>query len=276
MKFSLKTKRPIDLLIHLSIMAGIALILIMLLFNVYLPSTTNHGESITVPDVVGFSTEDLDEFLLKRNLRYEISDSIYSNQYPPLTVLQQFPKPGAKVKENRKIYISINREEPPKISMPDLTIGSLKNAEAVLESFELKRGQIIYEPDLALNRVLEQHYQGKPVEPGTKLPKGSVIDLVVGDGLGKSNFIIDNFVGMPLDEAKTGIAGQNLRVGTIINENEASEENGIVMRQFPEAGEKVRIGQTVDLWITPRDSVSINEERQIFNESQERDESTGS
>ena len=118
---------------HVFLIVILGLLLLLSFFYIYLPISTNHGETVTVPDLEGIDFEDLDEFLLKRDLRYEVSDSSYSGKYPPMAVLLQFPKAGAKVKENRKIYITLNRVNPPTTAMPDLTIGSLRNAEAVLE-----------------------------------------------------------------------------------------------------------------------------------------------
>ena len=109
------------------------------------------------------SLSDMNNFLGKRDFRYEVSDSGYSSVYPPLTILKQYPKPGAYVKENRKIYLTVKAKEPQKVKMPnDLIDGSLKNAELVLRSYGLKRGEIKYKPDLAANAVLEQWYNGSP------------------------------------------------------------------------------------------------------------------
>ena len=100
---------------------GIGVLLILFFFYVYLPTTTNHGESITVPDLEGVNVEDLDRFLLERDLRFEVlEDSGFSTDYPPHTVLKQFPLPNSKVKENRKIYITLNSTNPPEVRMPDL------------------------------------------------------------------------------------------------------------------------------------------------------------
>src|SRR5882672_5848295 len=92
--------------------AAIALFTLMVIgilyFYIYLPNSTNHGDSITVPDLAGMKFEDLEEFLKKYDLRFEVEDSVYHEEYPPLTVLRQFPKAGATVKQNRIIYVSIN------------------------------------------------------------------------------------------------------------------------------------------------------------------------
>ncbi|MEQ8811494.1 MAG: PASTA domain-containing protein, partial [Imperialibacter sp.] len=114
-----------DVLIQLALMVAIAVVFLLGFFYVYLPNTTNHGETITVPDLEGIPLDELDEFLTDRNLRFEINkDSGFSSQYPALAVLKQFPLPNSKVKENRKIYISLNAKEPPKVRMPQLVDGS--------------------------------------------------------------------------------------------------------------------------------------------------------
>ena len=72
-----------ELLIQLLAILGAVTLLVLFFFYVYLPATTNHGETLTVPNLIGLSYEELDEFLIKRNLRYEVTpDSSYSAKFP--------------------------------------------------------------------------------------------------------------------------------------------------------------------------------------------------
>src|SRR5690606_2536033 len=130
----------------------------------------------------------------------EINDSAYSEDHPPLTVLKQYPHAGAKVKEGRNISISINRLTPPTVPVPNLVDGSVVNADAVLKSNELRRGKIelVSGP---FNVVKEMKYQGQVIEASERVPKGSVIDLVVMDG-GSKNFEAPDFTGKELEDAK--------------------------------------------------------------------------
>ncbi|MGK7394220.1 MAG: PASTA domain-containing protein [Candidatus Cyclobacteriaceae bacterium M3_2C_046] len=253
-----------DVLIHLGIISGLGVILIILFFYVYLPYTTNHGESITLPDLEGIPYEEINEFLTSRDLRYEVrADSGYSDQYPPLAVLDQHPDAGSQVKENRKIYLTLNAQQPPLVEMPKLVEGSMKNAETTLKNIGLEVGELKYEPNLFENVVLDQLYKGNSVEAGTQIPKGSAIDLVIGDGLGKQVFEMPDLVGREFDEAEVYIAGVRLEVGSILNEEAEDEFTGIIMKQIPEAGSNVRSGELVDLWVgnLPRyDSLNTEEE----------------
>lgn len=268
--------------LHLLTMLGIGIGLILFFFYVYLPVTTNHGESITVPDLEGISHDDLDEFLLERNLRYEIlTDSGFSTKFPALAVLKQFPLANSKVKENRKIYLTLNSTRPPSVKMPNLVDGSVKNAQLVLRSKDLFLGKIRYVPDLAANAVIEQKLNGKNIEENELIPKGSKIDLVVGDGLGRQDFEAPDLLGLNFEDAEFAIIASGLKVGNIryadegySSELEISPEGdstyrniqhppGAVFRQRPRAEDKIRIGQSVDLWIVNEveiDSLS-NEQR---------------
>lgn len=256
------------LLFHTLIVIVLAGAMVAGFFYIYLPATTNHGETITVPNLEGIPLEELDEFLTKRSLRYEVnSDSGFSSQYPPLAVLKQFPMPHSKVKENRKIYISLNAKEPPKVRMPQLVDGSVKNAYVVLKSYDLLVGDIRYESDLALNAVLRQLYNGKIIKEGEYVPKGAKIDLVAGDGLGNQVFNVPDLIGLTYEDAEFSIIGSGLKVGDIYYEPEGIaqikvegadgtvtyEEKvmplGTIFKQSPSSERRIKIGQYIDLWM---------------------------
>lgn len=261
---------------NLGIAAGIVAVLALVYFYIYLPSTTNHNESITVPDLYGMKLEELDEFLGKYHLRYEIEDSIYSEEFPPLTVLRQFPKANATVKENRMIYISVNQILPPTVPLPDLanpaSPSSRINAEAVLRSNGLK-STVRYEPSPFFNLVKEMQFDGQKVEAGTRVPKGSLIRLIVGDGTGPADFRIGDLVGDQLETAKFKLAGWNLHLGRIEIPDDV-DTTGVetyVYKQVPAAGDSVRVGDPVDIWIAPKDYVPVEEGEENASDEVEAD-----
>lgn len=274
----LKERSWMAFLIHLGFIGFVVVALILIFFFMYLPSTTRHGETVTVPNLEGMSLLEMDNFLKKRQLNYEVSDSNFVEKLPPLTILKQYPLHGAHVKEKRKIYLTVNQNQPNFITMPDLIDGSLKNAELVLKSYGLKRGEIRYKPDLASNAVLDQLFEGEPIAAEAKIRKGSKIDLVVGDGLGRRVFSVPRFIGLPIDEADFSIKGSGLNTGSVIikviDEEKMFElvelakeleidtatiiQSAYVFQQRPEIGEDIRLGQQVDLWV-----VSLDEEDSI-------------
>jgi len=269
-----------SLLIHIALIVSSFILLSLIFFFVYLPSTTNHGEAITVPNLEGMPLEEMDDFLKKRHLNYEVSDSGYSAQFEPLAILKQYPLQGEKVKEGRKIYLTVKAKEPQTVNMPNLIDGSLKNAELVLRSYGLHRGKITYRPDMGVNVILEQWVDGQKINAGDKVQKGSFIDLIVGDGLGQQVFAIPRFIGLPLDEANFSIRASGLNIGSVIIrvvDDEITQQirdltadleidsisiiqSGFVFNQSPMVGEEVRLGEQVDLWVvslTEEDSLDV-------------------
>ncbi len=260
-----------DILIHLGVMAAIVVGLILLFFYWYLPDITNHKETITVPDLQGRHIEEIAGYLSERNLSYEVAiDSGYSGDQQPLTVLKQYPLPTSLVKEKRKIYLTLNANNPPSVKMPRLIDLSIKIARIKLESLGLEVGDISYKPDMAFNAVLKQLKDGKEIDEGTEIFKGQSIDLVIGDGYGKSDFSTPDLIGNQLDEAEFILAGVGLKTGSIIEA--IVEENdtlpmGTIIQQTPEPGDNIRIGEVVDLWVKDYEAYLKEKEEKEDNEA---------
>ena len=125
-------------------------------------------------------------------------------------------------------------------------------------------------------------YNDESIEVGTSVPKGSTIDLVVGDGLGNSTFPTPNFVGLELEEADFSIVGSGLNTGLVMIQvldddaldliiEELNElpvdtvmeiKSGHVYKQRPQIGSEIRLGEQIDLWIASmneEDSLEISE-----------------
>ena len=247
----IRTQTKSDVYLHIGIIICLLLALFLGFFFLYLPASTNHGETVTVPKLKGMTTQELSDYLDDRNLDFEISDCTFIVGAKPLTVLSQYPLDGSLVKEGRKIYITISALNAPQIQMPKLADRSLQSAEQILKSFGLLKGELKYVPDLAEGQVLKQLFNGKEIAPGTMIAKGSKIDLVVGDGLGNQMFDIPNLIGKTLEEATLTIVGSELVMGEVMYDESSDQPAGTVIWQNPSAepGEKIRMGSTIDIKI---------------------------
>ncbi|HAA16243.1 MAG TPA: penicillin-binding protein [Cytophagales bacterium] len=246
----------LDIIKQLVIMGVVVAALVLLFFFVYLPATTNHGESITVPDLVGMPIDEIEDFLSRRDLRFEVlPDSGFSEDYPPLTVLLQEPRAESQVKEGRKIYLTVNVLNPPLVRMPDLTLGSsYDNAKLLLKSQGLRVGNISYRADAAEGTVLEQWYKGKEISANTLVPKGAAIDLVLADGYGDRDFPMPLLKGLSMEEAMFQIDGNELALGGVTYVPDTAGLPGIVVDQFPDPGNGVKVGDEVRIMIYEGDA----------------------
>ena len=102
------------------------------------------------------------------NLRYEVLDSATFNpDFKPLSIIEHVPKAGKKVKDNRKIYLTINPSDFREIEIPKgLTGKTLRQVRPNLVALGFEIGEITEEE----------------IKAGDKIKRKSTIDLVVGDG----------------------------------------------------------------------------------------------
>lgn len=171
----------------------------------WLKSTTNHGDEVSVPNLVGKNSNNAEALLAGTNLKYEVLDSIYKPDVVVGTILAQDPKPsaitGVDVKSGRKIRLRVSKRTM-LVEMPDLIDKSQRFAEGVLRNREF-RYSLDYKPSKeAHGAVLEQLYKGKRIEPGQKIPIGSKIKLVVGRNEVGVLLDLPNLSGLTIVEAK--------------------------------------------------------------------------
>ena len=71
------------------------------------------------------------------------------------------------------------------ITIPDLNGRTKRQAMSQLQSIGFNIGEFTTVRDIGKDVVRGLKFKGKDLKPGEKLPKNSVIDLVVGDGKGR-------------------------------------------------------------------------------------------
>lgn len=219
---------------------------------------TDHNEVKKVPFVVGKNIDAATQQLEAQGFKVEVKDSIYIDSVPKSSVVRQSPEPDATVKAHRTVYLTINRSVAPLVDMPDLRGFSFLSAKLYLQSLGLKLGDTSYRPDIARNSVLEQSYNGKPLDPGTKVSMGSAIDFVLGDGIGNVFMNVPDLVGMTLGEARDYLSSLNVNLGAIVpNGNVTDQDNAFVYKQNPEASQLSATGETIKNKIRPGEVIDV-------------------
>jgi eukaryotic-like serine/threonine-protein kinase len=222
--------------------------------NIY----TQHGSSITIPDVRGKSVPEAKEIFSKAGLQTVAVDSSFEESLPPFSVIDENPKAGAEVKQGRTIYLTVNSGSAPQVQMPDLKDASLKQAQLILNSYGLRVGKLSYQPDIAQNAVLDQLIDGHHVDAGTMLSKNTTIDLVLGTGQTESDTDVPNLFGLTLQEARFVLAGSSLNLGEIFSDKKVKDDTlgAVIYSQTPaydSTGKtKITLGDKIDVFITTK------------------------
>jgi beta-lactam-binding protein with PASTA domain len=242
----------------INILFAIVLVfIVLLLFLLSLDYFTRHGKTLTIPAVMNMPLTEAEKILNEQGFDIEIQDSIYSDTAAPLSVLRQFPEADAVVKQNRTVYLTINRAIAPSIEMPNLEGMSFRTAQMMLNQYGLKLKDTVFKPDFAKNSVLEQQYDGERIKPGTKINMGSGIVLVLGSGLGQDEFNVPDLFALTYNEAQTVLQTTGLSTGAVIADTDVNDQlNAYVYRQSPERLtydgriNRIRPGQTIDIWLS--------------------------
>ncbi|HPT22413.1 MAG TPA: PASTA domain-containing protein, partial [Bacteroidales bacterium] len=237
-------------------LAVIIVVAVLMILLIYMNIYTRHGQSRSVPNFIGLSVEQTTKLAKKSKLRYSIIDSVYTSSVPLGCVAEQSPKPGFRVKKWRNIVLTINAFSPEMVAVPNLIDLPVRQALALIQSAGLKMGEPRYKPDLSVNVVIEQLYNGRTIQEGDSLQKGSVIDLVLGKGLSNQRIAVPDLIGMRLEPAKDNILISSLSLGTYVCDNTiVSKQDSLrafVYKQNPEYKDNstIQLGSSIYLWLT--------------------------
>ena len=163
----------------------ISCLTILLVFIVFLGLgfVTQHNKYVKVPELFGLNISKAIETAKNKSLNIKILDSAkFDPNYPPLTVLEQFPNHNKEVKKGRKIYLTLNPVGYKKMKVPNVIQITLRNAETLLNAVGFEVGELIYKDNIGKDMVLEIRHEGKKIEPGHALQQRKKIDLVLGNG----------------------------------------------------------------------------------------------
>ncbi len=214
---------------------------------------TKHGQSETVPSLKGLSLEEAVEMIDRHNLDYKVIDSVFVRDKKLGSIIEQNPAPNTIVKPGRSVYLIINSKAVRQIPIPDLRDLSLRQAEAMVKSLGIRVSNIEYAASEYKDLILDAKYNGQSLLPGTKIPEGSALVLVAGNGVGMlASGVAPNLVGLDINTANTLMSSTSYMLGGVIYDVPPSgnEQEYQIFRQSPAAGDSIAPGTIIDVWLS--------------------------
>ena len=239
-----------------NILAGILLVCALVFgTRIMLDKITRHNLEITVPDLTNISVDEAEKIVAANKMKLEVIDSVYVKRMGKGLVYRQNPKAGSKVKEGRRILLTINAMNAKKVMMPNLVGYSMRQAKAEILSKGLQIGRLEYVTDIATNNVLKQMYGGQEIAPGTMIESEAKIDLVLGLNNDDCVTYAPSVTGMKYKNAIETIHDNSLNVSEIIFDETVRDYsdslNAVVFRQEPEYGDTpLLMGMDISLYLT--------------------------
>ena len=154
-----------------------------LILVLFLRLSTRHGNFVIVPDLIGKNIQEFESQLNELDLQFIISDSgNYNPDFKINSVLDQLPKANSKVKQGRKIYVTLNASDFEMVEIPKITRITVRQARKTIESLGFVFGEIEYVDDIARDEVISISHDGNELNEGDFLKRTSVIDFKLGNG----------------------------------------------------------------------------------------------
>ncbi len=244
-------------LAHVLAMLAISAVILLLTFF-FIRLYARQGKEFELPDMVGRSLNEVqaeDEL----ELVFVVQDSIFRPGQPGGVILAQDPKGGTLVKTGRKVYVSITAYDAEDAVIPELVGLTVRQAIAELHTVGLEVGRLKFVEDPYKNNVIDQSCKGKTVYAGQSLPRGNVIDLVVGIGEGDGETVVPFVIGKTAEKARRDLLTASFNVGRQHFDGVKDKTKAVVYRQEPDftGVNRHAYGTEVELWYIDADADDI-------------------
>ncbi len=226
------------------LIAVVAFILIVVLFDqVIMPWYVQKGAVATVPQVIGDKT-DTAVAVLKRAgynpIQYEVR---FDDKAPEGTIIRETPEGGEETKPGRKVFLIISGGKEMAL-VPNLLGMSIRDARMQLIKSNMTLGRVDYAyTDSAKDGTIFQ--QSPP--PNLKTSTSTLVTVTISQGPLLGRVVVPDLSKLSLSDAIAKLNSVGLQVGKVNYQNGTPENQ--VLDQYPESGELVNQGATVDLFV---------------------------
>lgn len=227
----------------------------------WLRSYTNHGQKLELPDYVGMAFDEAEEDASDKSFDLIVNDSIHIVGRKGGEVVDQNPVAFSKVKENRKVYVTVTKYNADLMKASSLGVmygqdyASKKaelshlNINSEIKGYSYDTG----EPDY----ILEVWYKGQPIitrsgrKDNVEIEKGGTLQFVLSKKQG-GYVAIPNLSCSRYGAAKFILESSNLKLGEVKEEGPITDRNNAyIIAQNPPfiAGETISMGESFTLTI---------------------------
>ena len=205
-------------------------------------------KEVPVPDLKHKTLSETMDLLAAGNLALKKAGDEPASDFAPGTIVRQLPSAGTVVREGRVIRVWISRTEED-IAVPSLIGMSLHDAQLLIRQTGLITGTVdnAYSNDYQKGSVSNQN-----PKTGNKLPKGSVVTLIVSNGPPPQNVLVmPSFRMKKVTDLSAWATANDIDVNVTDDPNSAFP-NGTITDQSPAPDSQVNKGDKVSVTVSRR------------------------
>ena len=202
-------------------------------------------KDVQIPDLVNKTQDEAEQIVKDLKLKLVVKSEDYNENVEEGKIISQDPayQENYTVKEHSEISVVISKGTET-VEVPDVVGKTREEAEKLLKDAGLV-AEITEEND---EKVEAGIVLSQDIEDGETVNKGSTVKLVVSKGSGIVNVEVPSLVGKTEQEARNLLTEAGLKVN-VVNDEDESKNDGVVLRQSRDAGTEVQEGTTITITV---------------------------
>jgi len=200
---------------------------------------------VQIPDLVNKTQDEAEQIVKDLKLKLVVKSEEYNENVEEGKIISQDPayQENYTIKEHSEISVVISKGTET-VEVPDVVGKTREEAEKLLKDAGLV-AEITEEND---EKVEAGIVLSQDIEDGETVNKGSTVKLVVSKGSGIVNVEVPSLVGKTEQEARNLLTEAGLKVN-VVNDEDESKNDGVVLRQSRDAGTEVQEGTTITITV---------------------------
>lgn len=202
------------------------------------------GEEVEVPDLRGKTVSEAIDLLSQKGLFMKRLTQFHPN-VPEGKIISQEPPPKTMIKRNKKVkvYVSLGAQ---KTTTPNLIGKTLRAVSIEIAERGLNLGII--------SQTSSQEEPGTIIAqeppPDSDVDRGTSLNLLVSNGMKEEEWIMPDLIGKKAEKVIPWLEINGFRISPIKNLPYAGIERGIILKQMPLPGWKLRKSQFISLEVS--------------------------
>ena len=228
----------------LSIILGIILLFTLSLGGTYIALTAGKVADVQIPDVVGKTSDEAKSIIEENNLKFEIKSEEYDEEIEAGKIISQDPafKPNYSIKEKSTISVVVSKGQKI-VTVPKVTGKEIQEAEDELTELGLK----VEIQEEESKKVEEGYVIKQDLAANTEVNAGSTIILTVSKGV--EMVVVPNLIGKTQAEAQAEIESAGLTLNSVVNNEDTTKTDGVVLKQNLDIGSSVEKGTGITITV---------------------------
>jgi eukaryotic-like serine/threonine-protein kinase len=230
------------------LLLSLVLLLVFSAFALLAMRFAIRGREVRVPSLTGLTPAEAERIANSGGLVLAVDTRYYTPSVPRGRIVSQTPAPGSRVRRGWRLLVAESLG-PQRAAIPDLLGQSEHAADINITRHGMEIGSVA---TTHLSGAAPETVVAQSPRPNTKDAPSPKISLLFSAAENEPSYVMPNFVGKPLTQATAALESAGFSVGKVWrNEAPSADENasgvsGIILKQYPPAGQKVAAGTAIN------------------------------